>query len=386
MSVSKTRTTDIDQEGEKKCSLKTSQKNNTLCLHFSGSWTIRDQKYLLPNFSNLLSSNIHNLIFNTESLTKWDSRILVTLTDIIQEATAKSILVDERGLPEGIRNLLQLTRKKVLIPPHGSKPTNFFSIVGLQSGIFYHYAIQQVTFTGEICLSYMRLYSGRARFLKRDLSSFLSDCGPLALPIVTLIAFLVGFTLAFIGAVQLQMFGASIYVANLVGLTMVREMGPMMAAIIMAGRTGAAYAAQLGTMQVNEEIDALQTMGLNPFDFLVLPRMTALVIMMPMLAVWADFVGILGGFVIGVFSLDISPALYYQQTAKAITVNHFLVGIIKSVFFGYIVAFCGCLKGMTCGRSADAVGKATTSAVVTSIVFIVIADAIFTFFFNLIGI
>lgn len=359
-----------------------------LCLHFSGSWTTRDKKCQQPDFDNLLfSQNIQGLTFSTDGLTKWDSRILVTLANVIQTANAKSIPVHDDGLPAGIRNLLQLTRKKVLTPPQNRDGrVGFFTSIGLQSTIFVQHALQHLTFTGKILLSYMRLYSGRARFLKRDFSYFLFDCGPRALPIVTLISFLVGFTLAFIGAVQLQMFGADIYVANLVGLTMVREMGPMMAAIIMAGRTGAAFAAQLGTMQVNEEIDALQTMGLNPFDFLVLPRMTALVIMMPMLAVWADFVGILGGFFIGVFSLDISPVLYFEQTVKAIHLNHFMVGIIKSVFFGYIVAFCGCLKGMSCGRSADAVGKSTTSAVVSSIVFIVIADALFTFFFNLIGI
>ncbi len=371
---------------EKDCSLKSSQDGTTLNLHFSGSWTIREQKHQVSDIGRLLSPNISKLTFETKALTKWDSRMLVVLADVIQEATAKSIIVNEEGLPEGVRNLLKLTRKKVLTPPKEIHNTNVFAIVGEQSIIFAENALQQLTFTGKIFQSYMRLYSGRARFLKKDLSYFFLDCGPLALPIVTLIAFLVGFTLAFIGAVQLQMFGADIFVANLVGLTMVREMGPMMAAIIMAGRTGAAFAAQLGTMQANEEIDALQTMGLNPFDFLVLPRMTALVIMMPMLAVWADFVGILGGFFIGVFSLDISPILYIEQTIKAIKLNHFMVGIIKSVFFGYIVAFCGCLKGMTCGRSADAVGKATTSAVVTSIVFIVIADAMFTFFFNLIGV
>ncbi len=371
---------------KKDCSLKTSLNGSTLCLYFLGSWTIRDQKCQQADINKLFSPNITHLTFNTASLTKWDSRMLVTLASVIEVATAKSISIDDEGLPTGIRNLLKLTEKKVLTPPQDSDDAGFFAAIGLQSTVFFKDMLQQLTFTGKIFQSYMRLYSGRARFLKRDLSYFLLDCGPLALPIVTLIAFLVGFTLAFIGAVQLQMFGADIFVANLVGLTMAREMGPMMAAIIMAGRTGAAFAAQLGTMQANEEIDALQTMGLNPFDFLVLPRMTALVIMMPMLAVWADFVGILGGFFIGVFSLDISPTLYIEQTIKAIKLNHFMVGIIKSVFFGYIVAFCGCLKGMTCGRSADAVGKATTSAVVTSIVFIVIADAMFTFFFNLIGV
>lgn len=371
----------------RECSFSSTQDHDSLCLHFSGSWTIHGGRCKQSDLDTILTRHISNLSFNTDALTEWDSRMLVVLTRIIEHAAAKTITVNENGLPVGIRNLLQLTRKKVLAPPKNDQDnTGFFASVGLQSIAIFQEAFTQLTFTGKIWLSYARLYTGRARFLKKDFIYFLYYCGPQALPIVTLIAFLVGFTLAFIGAVQLQMFGADIYVANLVGLTMTREMGPMMAAIILAGRTGAAFSAQLGTMQVNEEIDALQTMGLNPFDFLILPRMTALVIMMPMLAVWADFVGVLGGFFIGVFSLDISPALYFEQTVKAIHLNHFMVGIIKSVFFGYIVAFCGCLKGMHCGRSADAVGKATTSAVVTAIVYIVVADATFTFFFNLIGI
>jgi phospholipid/cholesterol/gamma-HCH transport system permease protein len=369
------------------CNLTTSQSGTVLCLHFSGSWTTHIKKCNLPDFTTLLSNKFTTLSYNTDALTEWDSRMLVELTHITEIAASKSITIDEQGLPLGIQKLLQLTRKKVLTPPrnHTIHP-GFFEWVGNHSISFFQSGMEMVLFTGKISLSYLRFCTGKARFLKRDFIYFLYDCGPLALPIVTLIAFLVGFTLAFIGAVQLQMFGADIYVANLVGLTMTREMGAMMAAIIMAGRTGAAYAAQLGAMQVNEEVDALQTMGLNAFDFLVLPRMTAMIIMMPMLTVWADFMGILGGFFIGCLSLDISPILYYEQTIKAIHLNHFLVGIIKSVFFGYIVAFCGCLKGMNCGRSADAVGKATTSAVVTAIVFIVVADALFTFFFNLIGI
>ncbi len=370
-----------------KCSLTSSQSGDILCLHFSGSWTNRTKLCTRPDIGVLLSRHIKTITYDIDSLTEWDSRILVELVNIAEIATQKSIRVDEQSLPTGIQKLLHLTRKKVLIPPQAPPlHSGFLESIGNRSIDLFQQSLEMLLFTGNICLSYLRLVTGRARFLKKDFIYFLYDCGPQALPIVTLIAFLVGFTLAFIGAVQLQMFGADIYVANLVGLTMTREMGAMMAAIIMAGRTGASYAAQLGTMQVNEEIDALQTMGLNPFDFLVLPRLLAMLIMMPMLAVWADLMGILGGFFIGCFSLDISPILYYQQTIKAIHLNHFLVGIIKSAFFGYIVAFCGCIKGMNCGRSADSVGKATTSAVVTAIVFIVVADAVFTFFFNLIGV
>jgi phospholipid/cholesterol/gamma-HCH transport system permease protein len=175
-------------------------------------------------------------------------------------------------------------------------------------------------------------------------------------------------------------------VANLVGLGMAREMAPMMAAVIMAGRTGAAFAAQLGTMQVNEEIDALVTMGISPIDYLVLPRMMALVLMMPLLCLYANLMGIAGGFVVGVGMLELPFKQYLVQTQNAVALNHFMVGIVKSAIFGIIVALAGCLRGIQSGRSATAVGEAATSAVVTGIVHIVVADAVITVLCDLIGV
>jgi phospholipid/cholesterol/gamma-HCH transport system permease protein len=372
----------------RECAIQSNQEGDSLCLIFLGSWTIHVMPCTTPDISNFFLPQTRTLSFNTDNLQEWDSRLLVKLAKVIDFATTRAIEVDYQGLPSGVRSLLGLTQKKTFSPPSDKRnaQSGIFEEIGNHTLGFFSQSLEMLTFTGDILLSYIRLFSGRARFLKKDLIFFLYDCGPQALPIVTLISFLVGFILAFIGAVQLKLFGADIYVADLVGLAMTREMGAMMAAIIMAGRTGASFAAQLGTMQVNEEIDALQTMGLNPFDFLVLPRMTALIIMMPLLTIWADFIGISGGFLIGWFTLDINPVLYYEQTIKAINLNHFSVGIIKAVIFGYLVAYCGCLKGMHCGRSSDAVGKATTSAVVTAIVFIVMSDAAFTFLFNIIGI
>jgi phospholipid/cholesterol/gamma-HCH transport system permease protein len=198
------------------------------------------------------------------------------------------------------------------------------------------------------------------------------------LPIVTLISLLVGLILAFIGAVQLMMFGAQIFVADLVAIAMVRVMGAVMVGVIMAGRTGAAFAAQIGTMQVNEEIDALQTLGISPMEFLVLPRMLALILMMPLLCIYADLMGIMGGFIVGVGMLDISSTQYINQTIKALNLYHFSIGLFHGLVFGVLVALAGCLRGIQCGRSASAVGQATTSAVVTSMVCIVVATAIIT--------
>jgi phospholipid/cholesterol/gamma-HCH transport system permease protein len=196
----------------------------------------------------------------------------------------------------------------------------------------------------------------------------------------------VGLILAFVGAVQLKMFGAQIYVANLVAIAMVREMGAMMTGIIMAGRTGAAFAAQLGTMQVNEEIDALKTMGLSPLEFLVLPRMLALILMMPLLCLYADLMGILGGVVVGIGMLDLSFSQYFEQTRAAITLTDLWLGVGKGVIFGVLVALAGCLRGMQSGRSASAVGDAATSAVVTAIVAIIVSDGLFAVITNVIGI
>ncbi len=228
--------------------------------------------------------------------------------------------------------------------------------------------------------------TGKARFRRSDLLVILQDVGAQAVPIVSLISFLVGLILAFVGAIQLVMFGAQIYVANLVGIAMVREMGAIMTGIIMAGRTGAAFAAQLGTMQVNEEIDALQTLGIPAMDFLVLPRMIALFLMMPLLCLYADLMGVLGGFVVGVTMLDLNPMEYLIQTQGAIRLADFWVGIFMSAVFGILVAMSGCLQGIRCGRSASSVGNATTSAVVNGIISIIIATAIITVICNVLGI
>lgn len=218
---------------------------------------------------------------------------------------------------------------------------------------------------------------GRARFRGTDLLQHIEDSGAHALPIVTLVSVLVGMILGFVGAVQLRLFGAQIYVADLVGIATVREMGAIMTAIIMAGRTGAAYAAQLGTMQVNEEIDALTTLGIPPIDFLVLPRMLALMLMMPLLCIYADFMGIMGGAIVGVGMLDITAVQYFKQTQAAIDLTNFSLGVSKSLAFAIIVALSGCLRGLQCGRSASAVGDAATSAVVTAIVWIIVTDGLF---------
>ena len=230
------------------------------------------------------------------------------------------------------------------------------------------------------------MFRGKARFRRSDLLEIIQECGAQALPIVSLISVLVGLILAFVGAIQLKVFGAQLYVADLVGIAMVREMAAIMTGIIMAGRTGAAFAAKLGTMQVNEEIDALKTMGFSSTEFLVLPRMVALILMMPLLCLYADLMGVLGGMLVGVTMLDLGIMQYYLQTKAAVNLNNLWIGLVMSAVFGVLVALSGCLRGMQCGSSASAVGEATTSAVVTSIVSIIVATAVITVICNVLGI
>jgi phospholipid/cholesterol/gamma-HCH transport system permease protein len=257
--------------------------------------------------------------------------------------------------------------------------------VGTRSITIYADAVDTLTFIGGTVLAIGAWLRGSARFRRSDLALYIQDCGARALPIVTLISFLVGVILAFVGTVQLRKFGGQIYVADLVGVAMAREMGAMMTAIIMAGRTGAAFAAQIGSMQANEEIDALTTLGLSPMQFVVLPRMIALALMMPLLTLYADVIGIAGGAFVSVTMLGLTLTQYVNETQHALTLTDFAMGVIKGTVFGVLVAFAGCLRGLQCGRSSAAVGRAVTSAVVTGIVLIIVSDAILTVVYDALG-
>jgi phospholipid/cholesterol/gamma-HCH transport system permease protein len=206
--------------------------------------------------------------------------------------------------------------------------------------------------------------------------SVIQEAGPSALPIVTLISFLVGLILAFLGATVLTQFGAGIYTAHLVGFGMLRELGAMMTAIIMVGRTGAAFAARIGTMRVGEELDAFQTLGIPISDYIVLPRLLALFLMMPLLTLYADVVGIGGGMLISMTLQDVTPRLFMNTLITAVHLDDFLIGILKGTVFGVIIAITGCLRGVQCGSNAEAVGRATTSAVVTGTTLVIMANAL----------
>ena len=362
---------------------------DTLVVKLSGAWrTQKNAASAAPVAKALEKSRIRRVRFDTKALSSWDSSILMFLMKVTELCRQHSIVTERDGLPDGIRRLLELaeiTPEQEAAKPSADAPS-LLAWVGIASTDAFVSLSEMLHFLGDVTLTFVKLVKMRARYRSADLFLIIQECGPQALPIVTLISFLMGAILAFVGAVQLRQFGAQIYVADLVGIAVVRDMGAMMTGIIMAGRTGAAFAAKLGTMKVTQEIDALSTLGFSALEFLVLPRVIALCVMMPLLCLYSDLMGILGGAAVGSWMLDLSWTTYYHQTINALTLTALFGGIFKGVVYGILIALSGCLRGMQCGGSASAVGEAATSAVVTSIVFIVSACGALSVVFYIIGV
>ncbi len=364
--------------------------DNDLVVRIRGPWHIGKN---LPPATSLLSelkagATPRRVLLDTSGLSGWDSGLLAFLTETTEICKARSIEDDRSGLPTGLRRLLELSET---VPEkkgarQEAKKASFFERVGNVTLGYGTSVSDFLSFVGELTLALGKFVRGKARYRKVDFFEAIQDCGANAVGIVALIAFLVGVILAFMGAVQLQQFGAAIYVADLVGIGMVREMGAMMTAIIMSGRTGAAFAAKLGTMKVTQETDALTTMGISPLEFLVLPRFLALILMMPLLCLFADVVGILGGMFVGVFMLNLSASSYLRETISTLTLVNLVGGLLKATAYGGLVAIAGCLRGFQCGNSSSAVGDAATQAVVMSIVMVVVACGLFAVIFNFLGI
>jgi phospholipid/cholesterol/gamma-HCH transport system permease protein len=363
---------------------------DVLLIRLSGSWKIINRLPATAEIAKQLQTNaqIRKVSFDAAALESWDSGLVNFLLKVFDVCAKAGIAAEKDNLPTGVKGLVELA---TAVPEKAGARKDFtkeplLSRIGAEAISFWNSAAEMLAFIGEASVAFARLLIGKARFQRSDFFSSLQLCGMESLPIVSLISLLVGLILAFVGAVQLRMFGAQIYVADLVGIAMVRVMGAIMTGIIMAGRIGAAFAAELGTMQVNEEIDALETMGISPMEFLVLPRMLALALMMPLLCLYADLMGILGGLIVGVGMLDLNVFEYFNQTRGAVTLTYMWIGLFHSAVFGVLVALAGCLRGMQCGRSASAVGNATTSAVVTGIVSIIVATAIITVICDVLGI
>ena len=368
----------------------TTAPDNTLAVALAGDWLLGNAlPGIEPVLENLRKSPAPaGIAFDTAELGDWDTVLVARLVSIRRDAEANGIAVDESGLPEGARQLLGLAFavKEREGARRSARDIGVFEGIGEKTLRVVARSRDLLAFLGELVLSFGRLFRGKATYLRSDLVQYVQEAGAEALPIVSLISFLIGMIFAFVGVMQLENFGAGIYTADLVAVAMVREMAPIMTAIIMAGRTGAAYAAQIGTMKVNEEVDALTTLGMDPMDFLVTPRVIALIVMLPMLSLYGSLMGILGGTFVGLSMLDVSLVQYASQTVNSVGLNSLLGGLFKSVVYGSLVAIAGCQQGLACGNSAMAVGQSTTRAVVMSIVLIVVSASILTVIYINLGI
>jgi phospholipid/cholesterol/gamma-HCH transport system permease protein len=356
-------------------------------LVLAGDWI--GQSGRIPTFPPTTLANLttaQTLALDIADVGRWDTGLIEFLWDVRRAAIAAGITVDTASLPDSARKLLGLLPDRLAdpkpTPRRRFRPLNWLG--GQTIGLLTELGVLS-TLLGTTASGSALALTGRARMRAVDLFANIRDAGPSALIIISVVNFLIGAILAFVGAVQLRKFAADIYVANLVGLALVREMAAVMTAIVMAGRTGGAYAARIATMQGNEEIDALQVFGIPVSDYIVLPSILALVFTMPLLYLYGCLVGMFGGFVVSIAMLNITGPGYLNQTLGSVPFDQFVFGFVKSIAFAILIGVTSCRIGLRAGRSAADVGKAATSAVVTGIVGVIALDSLFAVLANVVG-
>jgi len=325
------------------------------------------------------------LAFDASGVRGWDTGLVAFLFGVLAACEARALPVDRAGLPDGVRRLLDLVQEAANPPARPAARPAILERLGRAALSARDRARDLTAFVGETTLGLGRFGVGRARFRREDLWLLLQQSGADALPIVALVNFLVGIILAFVGITQLRRFGAEHYVADIVGIAVVRDMAALITGVVLAGRSGAAFAAQLATMKVTQEVDALQTLGISPIDFLVVPRLVALTLMLPFLTLFADLMGVLGGAAVGTTMMNQAFASYMRQTASSVTGGDIVGGLVKGATYGWLVALTGTLRGMEAERSSERVGEAATRAVVSGIVAIIAACGIYQYVFFLFG-
>ena len=350
----------------------------TLIAGLAGEWTLERS---FPRLDELVEDraaggSVQAIAFDTTELGAWDSSLLMFLVRGRTYCEAQGLDFKAGTLPESIGRLLELTRAVPEQNIEGPEEVPFLAGLGAWGLSAYDGALASAGFLGEVAQGFARLLGRRVRFRWRDFWVVVQANSSGALPIVTLISFLVGLIIAFLGAVVLLRLGAGYYVSYLVGYGMLREMGALMTGIIIAGRTGAAFAAELGAMKITEEIDALRTLGVSPIDHLVMPRVLGIFAMMPLLTIYSVFIGVVGGLLVAVTMLDLTAGQFINGLLTPLELSDGLLGVFKGTVFGLIIGVAGCMRGMQTGSDAGAVGRSATSAVVTAITTIIVANTV----------
>lgn len=352
-------------------------------LRCMGAWNVRGIAYVEQQLEAFPWPEGKEVVIDGSAISFLDTAgawlLLRTIRDLEQQG--------RRVHPKGLRPEFEALMK--LLADHSGK---FEPVVPAKAGLLAGIGrwvwngmrglFDMLAFIGESALALLHALAQPSRIRWRPIMRNVQLAGFEALPIAGLLSFLMGVVIAYQGADQLQQFGASIFIADLVGLAMIRELAPLLTAIIVAGRSGSAYAAQIGTMKVNEEIDALRTIGVGTQDLLVLPKMLALMIALPLLTVYCDVTGVFGGMLMASYQLDISFDVFIDRLGEAIALSSFLTGLFKAPIFAAIIVLVGCFQGLQVSGSADSVGRQTTVSVVQSIFLVIVADALFSVVFN----
>jgi phospholipid/cholesterol/gamma-HCH transport system permease protein len=332
----------------------------------------KTKKYLHSNLKSSLTVDLENISYMDD----YGVLALSELRDMLKDKNTFQVI----NAGKEITNILDLMDFKAIGEKTGEGQIlspNYFVRLGEETLDVFSDFKYMVSFLGSAVLAVLYVITHPGALRKEDTIYFMQRAGVDALPIVGLISFLLGLIIAFMSSIQLRQFGADIYVASLVGLAMTYELGPIMTCIIVSGRSGSSFASEIGTMKVSEEIDALFTMGFDPVRFLVTPKMLASIVVVPILTLFSDLFAILGGMVVGVFILNLSAHAYVAQTFRSLTLFYVFWGVMKSFVFAIIISWIGCMRGFQVKGGADSVGKATTSAVVSSIFLIIVVDSLF---------
>lgn len=351
---------------------------DTLTLSLHGVLDLRTTPDILDQLAHIPRPVPGRIEADLSGIERMDDCGALVVTGLRRLAAERGSLLVLRGIPDHVAELLaflRLDEKPAPGPSPRPKP-GLMTRFGMKTVHVFNDGVQHVVFVGETVTTLASLLRHPRRLRGSDTIMYMQRVGVDALPIVGLISFLLGLIMAFMSAVQLQQFGANIYVASLVALSMVRELGPIMTAIIVAGRSGSAFAAEIGTMKVSEEVDALVTMGFKPAMFLVAPKIIASLLVVPFLALYSNLFAIAGGLLIGVTTLGLTPNAYMIQTMNTLSIFDINWGLFKSAIFAVLIATVGCFKGYQVRGGAASVGQATTSAVVTGIFLVILVDSI----------
>ena len=346
-------------------------------IRLEGCWR-KDNRLPRPEHA-AFPKDTHRIAFDCSKLTEWDSGLLAFLYNLAGNVRKSGVELDFNGLPDGPKRLLALAQA---VPLQDNalihKNKGWIHEIGRKTLEIFSTAATINRFVGELTIGLLKFFVGMSQTRWSNVWEQIAQAGYQAMPLISMIGFLIGLILAFIGCIPLKMFGADIFVASLVGIGVLRLMSPVMVGTVMAGRTGASFAAELGSMNANDEIDAFRAMGVSPMEFLVLPRFLALCVMVPLLCLYSDLLGILGGMTVGLLYSNLTYLEFYKQLTSTTTINDLLVGMFTSFVFGVLVSICGCYQGIKCGRNSTAVGQAATSAVVSSIICMTLASAVIT--------